>query len=76
MTGRPVGGRCWWRVRVEHAGLSPDHRLDALRPFLAVRILGVIPPHSLTSADPLLVLVELAEAQQLLDSTQFAPEGV
>ncbi|MFD3563437.1 hypothetical protein ACFWVU_27780 [Streptomyces sp. NPDC058686] len=53
------------------AGLPSGRQLEALRPFLALRILGVIPPSLLTTADLLLVLAKLAEAQHLHDHDQF-----
>ncbi|MGQ4390124.1 hypothetical protein [Streptomyces sp. SAS_270] len=53
------------------AALPPGHRLDALSPFLTLRILGVIPPYLLTPADLLLLLAKLAQAQHLAGSGFF-----
>ncbi|MFI1205589.1 hypothetical protein ACH4VR_40245 [Streptomyces sp. NPDC020883] len=53
------------------AGLPPDRQLTPLGPFLALRILGVIPPHLLTTTDLLLLLAKLAQAQHLNNSAQF-----
>ncbi|WP_097983224.1 hypothetical protein [Streptomyces sp. f150] len=47
------------------AGLPRGRQLHALRPFLTLRILGVIPPHLLTPDDLLLIMAKLAEAQHL-----------
>ncbi|MFF6790361.1 hypothetical protein ACFY9C_14900 [Streptomyces filamentosus] len=45
-------------LRGEH-----DNGLEEIRAFLALRILGVIPPSRLTGHDLLLVLIKLAESQ-------------
>ncbi|MGA5819476.1 hypothetical protein ACPC54_16670 [Kitasatospora sp. NPDC094028] len=55
------------RVRADlapAAGLDPDRFLAQIRHFLALRILGVIPPGRLTGHDLLLLLAKLAETQQ------------
>nr|WSW48742.1 hypothetical protein OG296_37055 [Streptomyces sp. NBC_01001] len=49
------------------AALPASRELEALRPFLTARILGVIPPKALGDAEQLLVLAKLAEAQCLAD---------
>ncbi|MFK0297244.1 hypothetical protein ACIQU6_43185 [Streptomyces sp. NPDC090442] len=53
------------------ARLPPDRQLADLRPFLTLRILGVLAPHQLTSTDLLLVLAKLAQAQHLPHDDQF-----
>jgi hypothetical protein len=58
-------GRLLQRIRADlgpAAGLSPDRFLAQIRHFLALRILGVIPPSRLTGHDLLLLLAKLAEA--------------
>jgi hypothetical protein len=55
------------RVRADlapAAGLDPDRFLAQLGHFLALRILGVIPPGRLTGHDLLLLLAKLTETQQ------------
>ncbi|MGA5819906.1 hypothetical protein ACPC54_18840 [Kitasatospora sp. NPDC094028] len=49
------------------AGLPAGRELEALRPFLTARILGVIPPRSLGDDELLLVMAKLAETQHLAD---------
>ncbi|MEV7355017.1 hypothetical protein [Kitasatospora sp. NPDC091276] len=54
------------RVRADlapAADLNPDRFLAQIRHFLALRILGVIPPARLTGHDLLLLLAKLAETQ-------------
>jgi hypothetical protein len=45
------------------AQLRPGAELAQLRGFLALRILGVIPPTRLTPAEALLTVIKLAESQ-------------
>ncbi|WP_328954659.1 hypothetical protein [Kitasatospora purpeofusca] len=45
-------------------GLDPDRFLAQIGHFLALRILGIIPPGRLTGQDLLLILAKLAETQQ------------
>ncbi|GLW58741.1 hypothetical protein [Kitasatospora phosalacinea] len=49
------------------AGLPTGRELEALRPFLTTRILGVIPPGRLGTDELLLVLAKLAEIQTAAD---------
>ncbi|MGW0552393.1 hypothetical protein [Streptomyces altiplanensis] len=53
------------------AALPPDRQLPALTPFLTLRVLGVIPPHLLTTTDLLLLLAKLVQAQHLADNAPF-----
>ncbi|MEU9339366.1 hypothetical protein AB0D49_40540 [Streptomyces sp. NPDC048290] len=55
----------------EAAALPPDRELHTLTPFLTLRILGVIPPHHLTTTDLLLLLAKLAQAQHLQNDVPF-----
>lgn len=49
------------------AELPPGRELEALRPLLVARILGVIPPRLLGDDELLLVLAKLAESQALAE---------
>ncbi|MGY5079323.1 hypothetical protein ACWIGX_19885 [Streptomyces nigrescens] len=53
------------------AGLPRGRQLHALRSFLTLRILGVIPPHLLNPSDLLLLVAKLAQAQHLTDPAPF-----
>ncbi|MFF4285622.1 MULTISPECIES: hypothetical protein [Streptomyces] len=53
------------------AGLAHGRQLQALGPFLTLRILGVIPPHLLSPGNLLLLLAKLAQVQHLTDPTPF-----
>ncbi|MFR9727519.1 hypothetical protein ACL02R_29780 [Streptomyces sp. MS19] len=55
----------------EAAALPSEQPLHALTPFLTLRILGVIPPHLLTTADLLLLLAKLGQVQHLQDGSAF-----
>ncbi|GLW57841.1 hypothetical protein [Kitasatospora phosalacinea] len=58
----------------EAAGLAPHTLLAQLRPFLLLRLLGVVPLAALTEDDRLLLLAKLAEAHSAAEAfTRTSP---
>ncbi|MFJ5884018.1 hypothetical protein [Kitasatospora cineracea] len=58
----------------EAAGLDPDALLAQLRPFLLLRLLGVVPLAALTEADLLLLLAKVAEVHAAAEAfTRTSP---
>ncbi|BAJ30474.1 MULTISPECIES: hypothetical protein [Kitasatospora] len=70
-------GRLFERLHTdlgEAAGLDPDALLTQLRPFLLLRLLGVVPLAQLTEADLLLLLAKVAEVHAAAEAfTRTSP---